>query len=65
MPGPEIRMKQGDLVRITLHNTFDQPHTIHLHGIVSLAQRMDGLDPVLPGQSFTYQFVATDAGTFA
>ncbi|GGL87713.1 hypothetical protein GCM10010840_27120 [Deinococcus aerolatus] len=65
VPGPEIRVKQGDLVRITLHNTLDQPHTIHLHGIVSLAQRMDGLDPVLPGQSFTYEFVATDAGTFA
>ena len=65
VPGPELRVKQGDLVRITLHNTFDQPHTIHLHGIVSLAQRMDGLDPVLPGQSFTYEFVATDAGTFA
>ncbi|WP_245557532.1 multicopper oxidase domain-containing protein [Deinococcus peraridilitoris] len=65
VPGPEIRVKQGDLVRLTLHNTFDQPHTIHPHGIISVAQRMDGLDEVLPGQRFTYEFVATEAGTFA
>lgn len=65
VPGPEIRVRQGDLVRLTLRNTFDQPHTIHPHGIISVAQRMDGLDEVLPGQSFTYEFVATEAGTFA
>ncbi|MFD1730592.1 multicopper oxidase family protein [Deinococcus malanensis] len=52
-------------MRLTLRNTFDQPHTIHPHGIISVAQRMDGLDEVLPGQSFIYEFVATEAGTFA
>ncbi|PYE55311.1 multicopper oxidase family protein [Deinococcus yavapaiensis] len=65
VPGPELRVQQGDLVRLTFRNTFDQPHSIHLHGIVSLAERMDGLKEVLPGESFTYEFVATDAGTFA
>ncbi len=65
VPGPELRVTQGDLVRVTLVNTFDQPHTIHLHGIVSLAERMDGLTEVLPGETYTYEFVATDAGTFA
>lgn len=69
VPGPELRVKVGELVRITLHNTHDQPHTLHLHGITSLAQEMDGVPhlshAVLPGQSFTYEFVATEAGTFA
>lgn len=65
VPGPELRVQQGDLVRVTLHNTLDQPHTIHFHGVTSVAQRMDGLDEVLPGQSFTYEFVADQAGTFA
>ncbi|QLG12987.1 multicopper oxidase domain-containing protein (plasmid) [Deinococcus sp. D7000] len=69
VPGPELRVKVGELVRITLHNTHNQPHTLHLHGITSLAQEMDGVPhlshAVLPGQSFTYEFVATEAGTFA
>lgn len=69
VPGPELRVRQGDLVRITLVNTHDQPHTLHLHGVTSLAQEMDGVPHtsgvVLPGQSFTYEFVATQTGTHA
>ncbi|PYE55427.1 multicopper oxidase domain-containing protein [Deinococcus yavapaiensis] len=68
VPGPEIRAKVGDLVRITLRNTTGRAHTIHLHGINSLAQEMDGVPhtshAVLPGESFTYEFVATEAGSF-
>ncbi|SMB97559.1 multicopper oxidase family protein [Deinococcus hopiensis] len=69
VPGPELRVKVGERVRVTLVNTHDQPHALHLHGITSLAQEMDGVPhlsgEVLPGQSFTYEFVATEAGTFA
>lgn len=69
VPGPELRVQQGDLVRITLVNTHDQPHTIHSHGITSLAQDMDGVPhtsfAILPGRSYTYEFVATEAGTHA
>ncbi|MFB9991494.1 multicopper oxidase family protein [Deinococcus oregonensis] len=69
VPGPELRARVGDLVRITLVNTHTQPHTIHLHGITSLAQEMDGVPhtsaAILPGQSYTYEFVATEAGTNA
>ncbi|MFC4454255.1 multicopper oxidase domain-containing protein [Deinococcus sonorensis] len=67
VPGPELRVRVGDLVKITLHNTTSRAHTLHLHGITSLAQDMDGVPhtshAVLPGQSFTYSFVATEAGT--
>ncbi|WP_412027549.1 multicopper oxidase family protein [Deinococcus yunweiensis] len=69
VPGPELRARVGDRVRITLVNTHTQPHTVHLHGITSLAQEMDGVPhtsaAILPGQSFTYEFVATEAGTHA
>lgn len=69
VPGPEIRVQEGDLVRITMANTHDQPHSLHLHGVTSLAQQMDGVPhtshQLLPGESFTYEFVATEAGTHA
>ncbi len=69
VPGPELRVHVGDHVRITLVNAHDQPHALHLHGITSLAQEMDGVPhtshEVLPGQRFTYEFVATEAGTHA
>lgn len=43
VPGPELRVTEGDLVRVTMKNTHDQPHSLHLHGITSLAQGMDGV----------------------
>jgi manganese oxidase len=69
VPGPEIRVQEGDLVRITLDNTHAQPHTLHFHGIISVAQMHDGVPhvslQVMPGQSHTYEFVAANPGTHA
>lgn len=69
VPGPELRATQGDLVRITLVNTHEQPHTLHLHGITSVSQQMDGVPhtshQLLPGESYTYEFVAMKPGTHA
>ncbi|MBB6099901.1 FtsP/CotA-like multicopper oxidase with cupredoxin domain [Deinobacterium chartae] len=69
VPGPLLRVTEGDLVRITLKNTHNEPHTLHLHGITTLAQEMDGVPHtshmVLPGESFTYAFVAGKPGTHA
>ncbi|PYE50993.1 multicopper oxidase domain-containing protein [Deinococcus yavapaiensis] len=64
VPGPPLVVTQGDHVVIHFKNTHDQPHTLHLHGIDRLSQEMDGLNEVLPGQETTYEFVATEAGTF-
>jgi FtsP/CotA-like multicopper oxidase with cupredoxin domain len=67
IPGPELRVREGDLVRVQLRNDLPVPTTIHWHGIdVPLAQ--DGVpglsqEPVLPGGSFTYEFTATNPGT--
>lgn len=67
IPGPTLRVTEGDRVRITLVNHLPVPTTIHWHGIdVPLA--MDGVpglsqEPVPPGGSFTYVFTATNPGT--
>ncbi len=67
VPGPTLRATEGDRVRVHLTNHLPVPTTIHWHGIdVPLA--MDGVpglsqEPVPPGGSFTYEFVATNPGT--
>jgi FtsP/CotA-like multicopper oxidase with cupredoxin domain len=67
VPGPELRVREGDLMRVTVKNALPVPTTIHWHG-VDLDWRMDGppgvnQDPILPGQTFVYEFVAYPAGT--
>jgi FtsP/CotA-like multicopper oxidase with cupredoxin domain len=70
-PPPVLRLKLGDRLRVKLTNGLTRPGehvSIHWHGIrVPLAQ--DGVPyvsqpPVEPGQSFTYDFVPPDTGTF-
>ena len=68
IPGPELRVQQGDLVVVTLLNHLSVSTTIHWHGI-SVPNAEDGVagltqDAVQPGGSYTYRFVANDAGTF-
>ncbi len=68
VPGPEIRLKLGDRVKVTLKNNLDEPTTIHWHGI-RVPAAMDGVpmvsqEPVPPGGTFVYEFVPPDAGTY-
>ncbi|MFC5471096.1 multicopper oxidase domain-containing protein [Cohnella suwonensis] len=60
IPGPTIRCTEGDIVRVKFTNGSMHPHSIHFHGIH--APRMDGLEPVLPGTEFVYEFEARPAG---
>jgi FtsP/CotA-like multicopper oxidase with cupredoxin domain len=67
MPGPEIRVREGDRVRITLRNTLPVGTTIHWHG-VDVPPEMDGpvglnQAAVAPGEEFVYEFVAEPAGS--
>jgi FtsP/CotA-like multicopper oxidase with cupredoxin domain len=68
-PGPELRVKQGDLVEVTLRNeNIDPGVTIHWHG-VDVPNAEDGVagvtqNAVPPGESHTYRFRAEQAGTF-
>ena len=67
VPGPEIRVREGERVRIVLKNELSEPTTIHWHG-VDVPNPMDGVpgvtqEPVKPGGTFVYDFVATPPGT--
>lgn len=67
LPGPEIRVTEGDKVRIVVKNELDQSTAIHWHGLV-IPNAMDGVPfitqpPIKPGTNFTYEFVAKPAGT--
>jgi len=68
VPGPLIRVTEGELVRIVVKNGLDEPTTIHWHG-VEVPNAMDGVPdmtqkPIQPGETFVYEFVAKPAGTF-
>ena len=68
VPGPEIRLRQGERLRVKVENRLSQDTTVHWHGI-RLPNAMDGAPfvtqpPIQPGASFTYEFTPPDAGTF-
>jgi FtsP/CotA-like multicopper oxidase with cupredoxin domain len=68
LPGPTLRAKRGEELRVRLVNALVEPTGIHWHG-VRLPNAMDGAPPftqpaVEPGASFDYRFRAPDAGTF-
>lgn len=70
VPGPLIRVKEGDRVRVIFKNELPEPTSIHWHGI-PVPNAMDGVaeppltqPPVKPGETFTYEFVARPAGTY-
>lgn len=67
VPGPVIRVTEGDRVRIIVTNAMDEPHTTHWHGLF-VPNDMDGVpgisqDPIAPGDSFAYEFNAAPHGT--
>src|SRR3990167_2169299 len=68
VPGPLIRVTEGDKVKILVKNNLPEATTIHWHGVL-VPNNMDGIPdetqkPIQPGESFTYEFVAKPAGTF-
>jgi FtsP/CotA-like multicopper oxidase with cupredoxin domain len=68
-PGPELRVRQGDLVEVILINKdIESGVTIHWHG-VDVPNAEDGVagltqDAVKPGERHTYRFRAEQAGTY-
>ena len=68
VPGPILRLRQGEPVRIVVENRLEQNTTVHWHGI-RLPIKMDGVPgisqpPIEPGETFVYAFTPPDAGTF-
>jgi FtsP/CotA-like multicopper oxidase with cupredoxin domain len=68
-PGPTLRAVEGDLVEVRLTNAgIDDGITLHWHGI-DVPNAMDGVagvtqDATLPGETFSYRFVADQVGTY-
>ncbi len=69
LPGPLIRAKLGQKLRIKVVNHLPVATSVHWHGLHQPGTwHMDGVDkvsrePIPPGQSFVYEFEATPAGT--
>jgi FtsP/CotA-like multicopper oxidase with cupredoxin domain len=61
LPGPTLRAREGDLLRVQFTNGSAHPHTVHFHGVHPA--NMDGVfEVVQPGGSFTYEFDADPFG---
>lgn len=61
VPGPTLRVTEGDRVRIRFTNASPHPHTIHFHGIHPA--NMDGVfEQVPPGGQYIYEFDAEPFG---
>jgi manganese oxidase len=67
VPGPEIRVTEGDKVRIVCRNDMDQSTSIHFHGVL-VPNSMDGVpyitqEPIKPGETFVYEFTTRNSGS--
>lgn len=68
LPGPLLRLREGDTVNIRVHNQLAQDTSIHWHGLL-LPYQMDGVPGISfagirPGQVFNYQFKLQQSGTY-
>lgn len=68
VPGPTLRLRQGQKLRITVINELNEDSSIHWHGL-ELPFQMDGVPGVsFPGipalGRFTYEFTITQHGTY-
>jgi FtsP/CotA-like multicopper oxidase with cupredoxin domain len=68
VPGPEIRVSKGDVIKAALANRLPGATSVHWHGI-AIRNDMDGVPvitqaPVPAGRDFTYRFTAENPGTY-
>ncbi|MBX7531883.1 copper resistance system multicopper oxidase [Qipengyuania sp. 1XM1-15A] len=68
VPGPLVRLKEGQNVRIDVTNNLDEDTSIHWHGLL-LPFQFDGVPGVSfpgikPGETFTYEFPIRQNGTY-
>ena len=65
IPGPTIRAREGERVRVTFANGSSHPHTVHFHGIhVASMDGVPGLGAgvIPPGGRTVYEFDALPFG---
>ncbi|MDE4176095.1 multicopper oxidase family protein [Phaeobacter sp. PT47_59] len=68
VPGPALRARRGERLRVEIDNALPQATSMHWHGI-RIENAMDGVpgltqDPIATGEVFTYDFALPDAGTY-
>ena len=68
MPGPLIRLKEGQRARLNVTNGLNEDTSIHWHGII-LPENMDGVPGVSfpgikPGETFHYEYEVQQNGTY-
>jgi len=68
VPGPLVRLKEGQNVRLAVTNRLDEDTSIHWHGLL-LPFQMDGVPGVSfpgikPGETFNYEFKVRQNGTY-
>jgi FtsP/CotA-like multicopper oxidase with cupredoxin domain len=66
--GPTLECIEGERIRIYVTNRLPAPTSLHPHGIL-LPMGMDGVSglnqrPIRPGETFRYEFVLRQFGTF-
>lgn len=67
VPGPEIRVREGDRVRVHVTNRLNESTAVHFHGLL-LPNDMDGVPyltqpPIRVGETFTYEFPVRNYGS--
>ena len=67
VPAPQIRVREGDRVRVNIKNELPESTAIHFHGL-ELPNDQDGVPfitqpPIKSGQSYTYEFTVPNAGS--
>ncbi len=68
MPGPLIRLKEGQRAKLHVSNALDESTSIHWHGII-LPENMDGVPGVSfpgikAGESYHYEYDVQQSGTY-
>ncbi|MDU6376809.1 MAG: multicopper oxidase domain-containing protein, partial [Bradyrhizobium sp.] len=71
LPGPVLRLREGEDAVINVSNRLDENISIHWHGLI-VPPEMDGVpgispgygDGIKPGETFTYRFKVRQAGTY-
>jgi hypothetical protein len=68
VPGPTLRFRKGDRVRINVTNRLPDTTTVHWHGLI-LPNVMDGVanvtqNPIARGREYRYEFTAVQEGSY-
>ena len=69
VPGPELRVRAGQVLRVDFDNRLPAPTSIHWHGI-AIRNDMDGVPgftqrAIAPGARFLYEFTVPNPGTYS